>query len=38
MPGENIITFKGCISNTQPSEYFDENFLNNPLFELLMRH
>lgn len=35
MPGENIITFKGCISNTQPSEYFDENFLNNPLFELL---
>ena len=34
--GENgITTIKGCISNTQPSEYFPESFLNNPLFKLL---
>ena len=31
MSGGNIIKFKGCISNTQPSEYFDENFLGDPL-------
>jgi len=33
--GGNIINLKGCISNTQPSVYFKESFLNNPLFKLL---
>lgn len=32
---ENIIENIGCIKSTIPSEYFPEEFLNNPLFMLL---
>ena len=34
-PVKNYEEFNGCISNTQPSQYFSADFLNSEIFKLL---